>query len=821
MNSSEPPEEKFGDPLYFPARIETLTQAIAEICGKLSTIFDFDELIETATRLIQQSLGYDQVVLCLFDSIQQRFALKITANINHGQIIRSYSLENDRSLARRAVRYNRTIRINDLTIEVPNYYQATPIDIRSELHIPLVRGSKMIGVLSLGHMERYAFDEDKVVVALKALTTQVAVLIERARQHRKKHLELSALSGELFPRTSRFPEKNDLQNILPGIQILGGIREVLDRIVNGVVDGLGYTGAMVAVLDEKNQRLPVQAVAFNQHIRWLNLLAKAEEILGIQVIGSSVSLINDLDNLGVQSCLTGEIKITHDLYDLFKPVVNQELSRWMQKLSKVKTCVSLPLLVRDQVVGNLYVGTTKKRVSQKDLEALQFFVTNAAIAVQNAMLFETVSQKLMQHEAELIQLSSIEKMISSSLDLHEVLKRILNGVLELTKAEYGHVVLTGKYASDLGYRVSYPEASDSLEEGRLGITQWIIKNKKPKLIDNIDLVEKGKQDLKKIVQESQGRLSEMKSQLGVPISLEGELIGVINIASRQVSAFNELSLDMLERVAVQAAIAIKNAYQFKVERQMQKQLANVGQVLAMGDMAGNMVHRINNWVGAIRADINYLKRQRAQGKFDPDETTELLKDMLDNAEATLAMAENIRKPFQSLDREPIDVNECIANVLRDKAEELSKVVVLRNFAEDLPPVLATQQLELVFENLVNNALQAMRHQAFETLVGDAAQPVKRASQDVLGLSTRNSKDGQWVEIIVQDSGPGLSDDLNEIDIFKLGVTGREGGLGYGLWWCDTFLKRWGGDIQLAKNTKSGCKFLVKLPSATSDMKVDN
>jgi signal transduction histidine kinase len=180
--------------------------------------------------------------------------------------------------------------------------------------------------------------------------------------------------------------------------------------------------------------------------------------------------------------------------------------------------------------------------------------------------------------------------------------------------------------------------------------------------------------------------------------------------------------------------------------------------------------------------------------------------MLENAEATLAMAENIRKPFQSLEREPVDLNLCITCVLKEQEETLENIVVLKDLDQDLPLVLATQQLQLVFENLLNNALQAMKQ----------CPTVK----DVLRFSTRLSNDGQWVEIIVQDSGPGLSDLVNEIDIFKLGVTGREGGMGYGLWWCDTFLKRWGGDIQLLENTKNGCKFLVRLPTVSSAMKMN-
>jgi|GEM_PF-2169094 len=400
---------------------------------------------------------------------------------------------------------------------------------------------------------------------------------------------------------------------------------------------------------------------------------------------------------------------------------------------------------------------------------------------------EQVNQKLALREAELTQLRSIEMMISSSLDLHEVLKRILNGALDMIGAEYGQVVLTGKYATDLVRQVSFPEVLGSLSEIKFGITQSIMEDKRPKLINDVTLTDN-----------NDGLHSHvMKSLMGVPILLETELIGVINIAGQEANIFDEQSLDLLKQLAVQAAIAINNAYQFKTEQEIQERLANAAQVVAMGDMASNMVHNINNGVGSIKADIQYLKRRQALGELNQTELVQLLDEMLESAEATLAMAEKICKPFEALPQETVDVNTCLRKVLRQKRDELSDTIVLEELCE-LPPILATKQLELVFDNLINNALVAMKDQV----------------TGVLKFTIRCSPDGHWIEVLIQDSGPGLPQHLCADDIFKLGVSGRKDGLGYGLWWCDTFLKRWGGRIEV-KNTRRGCQFLVRLPIAAS------
>jgi len=641
---------------------------------------------------------------------------------------------------------------------------------------------------------------------LRSLATQIRLPFGWVQQDNKKYAKSMPGSVSVLPLTEKRQrtrsQEFDMQNILPEIQSLVGIREALDRIVKGVVDGLGYMGAMLSVVDNKNQTLTAQAIAFNEFIHQLNLPDKVEGVCNIQIIGSSVSLVHDKRNLGVQTCLTGETLIAQNLYDVFQPIIDAGLSHQIQTITDIKTCISIPLLLEGKVVGILCVGTKKDKISEKDLDALHFFVTNAAIAVQNSILFERVNRRLTLREAELNQLREIEKMIHSSLDLPEVLKRILDGAIKLTRAEYGHVTLVGSYASGLVQRVTYPEGCKILNGGARGITQMIMHDKRPKIVDKSGVAELKNNRLTYLTYESHHlhSYSKMKSQMGVPILLGDELIGVIHIAGHKEGAFNKNSLNMLEQLAVQAAIAIRNAHQFKTDREMRERITNLAQVAAMGDMAGNMVHSINNWVGSIRADLNYLKRQQTLGQLNPNELSELLDDMFSNAESTLAMAENIRKPFQALTQEPIDVNECILNMLQAKEGEIENVMVITDL-DDLPLVMATQQLELVFENLFNNAVQAMNGREL----------------GILKFATHHSVDGQWVEIVVKDSGSGLPDGLNQKDIFKLGVSGRPDGLGYGLWWCDTFLKRWGGTIQLVENAKAGCRFLIRLPVDTTSV----
>ncbi len=784
--------------LHFRYDIESMIQITAEICSRLTNIHDLDELVEQAISQAHHLLGYEQVTLHLLDSDLQRFAVQIQVNTIQPQISHNFVPAEFSKLAYIAAKDNRVIKIDNLETEAPRIFKANPIDVRSELHFPLEQDSKVIGVFSFGSTQQCAFSQPDVVTVLRTLVTQVAVSIDRVYHHGQKQKIVSDASNVPFSLEGEYVHVVDLHQLLPTIQSLsGGLRQVYDRIVVGVVQGLGYKGAMLTVVNEENQTLEMQAIAYSNFMHHQNW-DMVEQLVDVKILGSYVSLINHQDNLGVQSYITGEVKLSHNLYDFFQPVVNPELAHRIQQSTNIQTCVAIPLLIGEKIVGCLLVGSERNQISLADLEALRFFVTNAAIAIQNSLLFEQVNEELARREAELEQLRKVEQVISSSLDLNEVLKHILTGAIKLTNAEYGQVVLTGKYANGLVNRVSYPESLDVSYLEQFGITKLLLDHPRarPSVIDKLLHKNNEKINGPDGYQTTNPRA---KSVLGAPISLKDELIGVINIASQQENAFQEQSLEMLKQIAVQAALAIRNAYQFKSEHDIQERLANVSQVVAMGDMASNMVHSINNWVGAIRADLKYLLRQQPlNNAYDP-EYDEIFNDMLANAEYTLAMAENIRKPFQPSTQEPIDVNVCIGNVLKEKREELINTIVIEDLRE-VPQVMATGQLELVFENLINNALQAMKDQV----------------RGVLKFSSRCSKNGQWVLVTIQDTGTGLPQNINQEDIFKLGVSGRQDGLGYGLWWSDTFLKRWGGHIEYVNDTKRGCKFLIKLPAIISN-----
>ena len=117
----------------------------------------------------------------------------------------------------------------------------------------------------------------------------------------------------------------------------------------------------------------------------------------------------------------------------------------------------------------------------------------------------------------------------------------------------------------------------------------------------------------------------------------------------------------------------------------------------------------------------------------------------------------------------------------------------------LPAVTAgPRRLALVFANLFENAAAAMN--------GDGT------------ITVQASQSNGWVEVRVQDSGPGVPPELHD-RIFDLNFSGRKvhsGKLGFGLWWVKTLMARFGGSVTVESDGEHGATFILRLPLAAEE-----
>ena len=155
--------------------------------------------------------------------------------------------------------------------------------------------------------------------------------------------------------------------------------------------------------------------------------------------------------------------------------------------------------------------------------------------------------------------------------------------------------------------------------------------------------------------------------------------------------------------------------------------------------------------------------------------------------------------FPSARPRPADLNSIVENSLALFAGRLGNIRVRLDLSPSLPLVLADPEaLKRAFSNLIDNAAEAMQ----DSLLRE------------LQLSTRPLPSGM-VELVVADTGPGLTDDMRE-RLFLPYFSTKQRGTGLGLSIAAKILQEHQGSIRAEKNSPIGAKFIIELKTAANE-----
>jgi two-component system, NtrC family, sensor kinase len=219
---------------------------------------------------------------------------------------------------------------------------------------------------------------------------------------------------------------------------------------------------------------------------------------------------------------------------------------------------------------------------------------------------------------------------------------------------------------------------------------------------------------------------------------------------------------------------------------------------AIGLMAGNIAHELNNPLAGLRSLAQVLSVEPDY----PESVKEDMRQIESAAERSSAIIRDLLEFSRADDRvrELISLNEIADRALNMVKTALHEHRVDQEWAENASTMVEVDPhlLQHVIFNIVNNACQAMREPGEIT------------------MQTRFvSGEKPWVEIMISDTGPGIPADIQS-RIFEPFFTTKEAGQGTGL---GLSMSRWivensGGTISVANRTdRSGTIFTVRLPRA--------
>jgi len=340
-------------------------------------------------------------------------------------------------------------------------------------------------------------------------------------------------------------------------------------------------------------------------------------------------------------------------------------------------------------------------------------------------------------------MAKVSQIITSTLDLRQLLYIIAEVATELTKTEAASIMLLDKNSGDLYFETVTGPKKDEVKrvtvplEGSIG--GWIFTHNEPLIIRNPQDDPRHFQGTDKTT----GFLT--RSLMGAPLNFRGETIGVIEVINRSVDeAFGDQDLQTLTALAAQAAIAIQNARLLSELQRAYDDLAELDQVKSR--FVAIASHELRTPLNVILGYATFLKEDL---HGDASEQLEIVLQSALRLRSLIDDMMNLRhmdtgEARAHLEVEAFFVHQLIGDVVREFAATAEAKRLNLGVRRPVPRVeirADRQKIFLVLANLLSNAIKFT----------DAGGRVQIASQ----------VHGSEVWVSVRDTGIGIPADKLE------------------------------------------------------------
>jgi len=456
-------------------------------------------------------------------------------------------------------------------------------------------------------------------------------------------------------------------------------------------------------------------------------------------------------------------------------------------------------------IRNFEVTLRRKDGTPVHLQESSFAIRDSSGAVvryQGFLLDVTEKRRaeedMRRRNRELFALNSIAVIANQSLELEEILRLTFNQVVELFRADTGAVYLFDEKSRRAHRRAAWGHlSSPPLLELEFSPEFWErLQRTRPPLITRQHLPE-----LPEAVSELVCREG-LRSWIWALLWTQDHVAGILGISSRTPREFTPTDENLMIAISRQLANTIEKVRLYQETRRAyddltrtQEQLLQSEKMSALGQMISGVAHELNNPLTAILGYAQLLEDERLEPRH-----REYLDKIFKQAHRTHRIVQNLlsfarqSKPFKQL----LDLRRVLedALALRDYDLKASNITIEQEIAPGLPQVFGdAHQLEQVFLNIVNNALDSMLEAA-------------RGGR----LRLRAFREHDQVTVEFHDSGAGIRDPKRIFDPFY--TTKPVGkGTGLGLSICYGIIKAHGGEILARNHAKGGALFQVRLPVA--------
>jgi len=576
-------------------QLSTLYQMSQAITSAITV----DEIVRLGVQMVSEVVPADIVSLMLRDALSGGLEIKASSGLTEGTVTKT-RLGRGQGLAGWAAEKQETVITGDLQHD-PRFVDLGQREgIGPAIAIPLVSKDRVLGVLNVNNRftRREVFTPEQLQL-LSTLAGSISMALERA-------VLLSDLDGRINAQRAMLET---------GALLLGSLemREVLDQIATAIERLIPFNGLAVyqADWDSRMLRPMVARGPFEKQIMADPPFPLDSGITGSIALSGRPEIIPDSskDGRAVHIEGTGEDS---------------------------ESILAVPLMVQGRTEAVLTLWRESWRpFAATELELASLFTNQAAVAWNNARLFEEISaregeladtnsrlnlalKRQIEVNTELSTLQYLSSTILSSLKLEEILSVVVEGIR--TSLGFESVVMS--LVDDSGQYLTHKAASgfgqaefEKMQQNRTGLEEYLPLMRPEHRISNSYFLPQGQRadfsnlELSPAARTADDRQWRVGDRMLIPLySKDKSLLALVQI-DRPANGLipDKKKVRSLEAFGNTAVLAIENA---RLYHQAQSRIAELSTLYDIGLVISSAIERdklLEKVVAVIREKLNYLK----------------------------------------------------------------------------------------------------------------------------------------------------------------------------------------------------------------------
>lgn len=670
------------------------------------------------------------------------------------------------------VRTGRSLRVSDYRQAMQQRratLESVPDRIRAWMGVPLAGKNETLGLIALGKTDSTAEFTDEQFRILGDICVLAATSMENAN-----------LFNETRIRERQLTVLNDISRRLVATE--SDVEKLLELIMNSAVDILeAEAGSLLLTASDGSGDLEFRVVIGGSG----EGLVGTRMAAGQGIVGQVVETI--------------EPKIVNDVAN------DPNHKSGVASDFEAKALLAVPLIAKNEVIGVLEVVNKKNGLpfQGEDTELLTTFAGQAAVAIENARLFELTDQQLEDRVKELEMLERMDAELNRTLDLYEVSDITVRWATTVLKADAGvlGIIHEGEDFIEVTCTRGYEEedkpegATDTRWPIDRGIVARVLRTKQADYQNNLDIDPNYTPSLRNA-----------NSQITIPMVSGEDVNAILVLEKNQQPPFSLADWDLAKRLAEHASISIANAQFANALTQ-----ANAGKSEFMGFAA----HELKNPLSSVKGYAEVLQSGML-GDLS-EKQAEFISIIHANARRMETIISDLRTAAQidanqfTVDPEPMDIYSTVVETLRPfvRPMEDKNQNLVNDVPGDLPMILGDEaRIIQVLTNLVSNA---HKYSPAGTTI------TVRASHQENFTTPDGQRLGEVVKITVIDEGIGMTEEdqkrLFRERYFRADneATRSQPGTGLGMMLTKGIVDRHNGRIWVESEYGKGSQFNVVFP----------